>query len=382
MQRLPSHLVPLALALAAAVPAQTTFTSPPGLDQQTGGGASWGVGAYAAGRSQLADGHWRGNPLILRELALRLRSPTSGYFEAGRSWTQVSLSMSETSIATFSGTFSSNLLRPATLVFQAAVSWPFVTGPHQSVPAPWAYRFPFTTPWVYTGGNDILADWDFTGGTLTNQQSWGTTVATYQFDTVPTAATAYATGRDLGNTGSAGCRDSTSTIPTLSSRTALTVAVHHPLDRANPLAGQMVVSQLGSQFGPNTQVLSVVGLRSFDPGIPFPGVPCNGVHIDTRVPFLWSTVPSTNVGALPEHWTLTGRGGVPFQSAWVGQEIVVQGAWNDTASRVFLLSSASRTTVPTAPTFDAKLAALHAGNTVSGTPQFGGVASPVRRYTR
>lgn len=370
------------LSTTGLLAGQTTYVvSPPGFSTKTGGTQSWGIAAYANGRSQLADGNFRNQTMTLKGISFRLPSPTTGYWNPGRSFTNVTLRMSETLIPKMSGVFSSNVLITPTLVSQGKVTLPFVTGPSPSVPAPWSVHFPFTTSWLYTGKLDILADFEFFGGKLSNNQAWSTNPDAYPLDAAAGTKYAYGLPTDLGNVGAAGCVDSGSNVATLSGRALLTVVSYTRNDPFNPLAGQLVISQGGNSFGANTKAVMAFGFLPSTAGVPFPGVTCNRIHVGLGGPLFFSLSTTDFIGRVPTHYPITGANGLPMLSLYAGIPIVVQGAWHDTKKGNLLLSSASTAKIPAMPTLH-NLAAVHGATKTSGNPSIDAAFNHVRRYTR
>lgn len=75
------------------------------------------------------------------------------------------VSMAEGNALAASNSFAAHIKTAPTLVFSAAVTWPALTTLPRTRPAAFSLRFPFRSPWRYTGTQDLLADFRYAGGT-------------------------------------------------------------------------------------------------------------------------------------------------------------------------------------------------------------------------
>jgi hypothetical protein len=156
MRNLPAAL----LLLAAASPAQGTFTSPIGLDDVEGDGVSTAsFPSFRASRVQYLDGDQRGTarPNIR---ALRLRRDSSEPYATtmGARIVDLAVVMAHCNQAAASTTFASNYRngQSTTVYAWKAISVPDMRtqGPF---PAPWTqFQVPFDVPFSYDGANDLL----------------------------------------------------------------------------------------------------------------------------------------------------------------------------------------------------------------------------------
>ena len=100
--------------LGTSLQAQTmNFYSPKFMESTEGQYYSYRFGSYADMRYQMVDGENRGTVGAIKEIALRLdnRNHTSST-AMGRSWTGVTVDMSNGDHATFSSNFSANAFTP------------------------------------------------------------------------------------------------------------------------------------------------------------------------------------------------------------------------------------------------------------------------------
>jgi hypothetical protein len=145
-----------ALILAAALSAQTTFTSPRTLT--TEGNDAWSfVFGYPISRWQQLDGTQRGSPIPnINRLELRRDGLAAGPYAGARTLT-VELVMAHTDVATGSSLFATNYRTAESTTFTAKpVNLPDLTQLPSTVPAPWGIAFPFDNPFSYNGTQDML----------------------------------------------------------------------------------------------------------------------------------------------------------------------------------------------------------------------------------
>ena len=114
-------------------------------------------------------------PTGIRDVAYRLEYRLSrSYTVIGRTWTNVTLKMSETNkYNVMSRTYASNITSTQTTVYSSKHDFPSHAGVPLLKPDVWGglsgkLRFPFQRAWVYTGKNEILLDFTFLGGKLAN----------------------------------------------------------------------------------------------------------------------------------------------------------------------------------------------------------------------
>ena len=164
------------LVLSSALAAQAQFTAPPGFETVEGNYYGHGLGSYATGRYQAVEGSLKGKGArIMKRVEYRVDlatnyTPAEGF---ARSWTSVTLDISDTDITKLTSTFSSNIIGPPTRVFSGQVSWTAVSGRQRT--NPWGQAglsFPFTQLRTYNAQNDLMLDYRFQGGTLANNASW------------------------------------------------------------------------------------------------------------------------------------------------------------------------------------------------------------------
>jgi hypothetical protein len=353
-------LVSLALILAASASAQA-FTSPPGFLSKEGVGPQpgWSIGyaylyfgTYANERFQHADGEHKGKGLkIVTAVGYRLdwrnHSATTA---VGRKWSNVTLKMSECDFTKLSRTWAANPTTTQTQVFNSAVSWPTQTGnPSAAAPAPWdsKLRFPFTGTWIYTGKQDILHDYVFTNGTMSNSAAWaGSTRQQYYLDGI-FIATSMVTGRSLMPSNST-CNDSAITT-TRAADANVQYAQYSKAytgTNANIWTDKVVIQSWSERTAPNAAVIQAVGIAALNGGVgtPFPGS-CHNLIIDLNAGAIYLN-HTTNAAGNVSPWTHLVAGPRSVVNAVKGLRVWTQAAWNDSKTKIFTLTRASRTQAP------------------------------------
>ena len=212
--------VATALGLAAVLAGQVNRTAPPGFSTTSSppgkttrstaiGSYSFTFGAYFDEMSQIADGNYKGTAFSISELNLRRDEQTSfSYNSIGKTWTDFKLSVGDCDYTKLTNTWSTNYLSTPTVMIAGTLNWP--GSPAMiSIPEPWgdlgkakggcsnsggkttctALKFPFNKPYLYTGTNDLLWQFQFFGGTLENAQPWGNFNKSYYLDGTSNRAT-------------------------------------------------------------------------------------------------------------------------------------------------------------------------------------------------
>ena len=201
------------LALGAVLSAQSYVTSPPGFvsTANTGlGSYSITFGAYYDERSQIADGNYKGSAFLISEIALRRDEQNLAAHNAiGKTWADFQLKVGDCDTTKLTNDWNTNFTNPPTLLMSGSLNWPTATQQAPTPPEPWgdllpvkggcvtsggktkctALLFPFSTPYLYTGANDLLWDFQFFAGTLNNGQPWGNYNKSYYLDGTSNRAT-------------------------------------------------------------------------------------------------------------------------------------------------------------------------------------------------
>jgi len=336
----------LILSLCAPVLAQSTITSPPGYLTTAGSNVSVYLGRYADGRYQVADGELRGKALTMSQIDFRLdnRSHTTAT-ASGRSWSRVTLDMSDTDVAAMSVTYDDNTLSTPTRVFDNKMTWPTVTGRPGSTP--WGHvAFPFTRAWVYTGKHDMLTDFRFAGGTLANSRAWtGSSAVAYYFDGIPNQDARSGGGAYMPPAAN-NCNDSALTATT--GAYAYGIAhVFHLYHTTYTYRDKLRLYWYSYYTAPGKPVVHAFGLGSGNTAGFNMGARCHRLYLDTSQPFL--LIPRT------ADETTTAYSGatqilIPWEKTWQGITFHLQGAWADSSTSAFSLTRARSFSVPAYPT--------------------------------
>jgi hypothetical protein len=198
---------------------------------------------------------------------------------------------------------------------------------------------------VYGGKNDLLLDFTFEGGTLANAASWGTSAFFYYLDS---ANLGTKTGMRLRFLGSANCKDSSQTSAALCRIGAEVAAAG---------SGNTITFSLGSQWtAPNQPVIKAVGVVGSTVGTDIGA--CNRLYT-TPVFFDFQT-------ALPGFgFSFTFFPPIPWQNSFAGVTLWSQAGYDDSKTKAFRLTQATRGQIPMQPVPSAKLRAVERPQLIS-----------------
>ena len=351
-----TKLVSAFLLVTAPLAGQGVY-SPPWMQSTEGQAGGYYLGRYPAGRYQLADGHVP-KAGVLKDLRLRLdRRRYAVSTGAGRSFRTVTLSLGKTDLATFSSTFTANRAGTQTRVFRGSVTWPALSG--TPIATVWGgaqgqYRFPFTSGYAHAGG-DLLAEFEFAGGTLSNNVTWAPNrVADYWFDSygAPNGSVS-ATGAGLPakrlDNNSPGvttrCNDAAHSVAT-GAYAVCGVDVFGRLYGNIPWRNKVRFYSYSYYTAFHAPVIHAYGFQTDQTGFDL-GTGCNRLHINGRVVL----VP---LRTLPKAVDGTGYSGLvdflfPWDVGFANVKVICQAAWDDSASGRFALTQAREITLPVAP---------------------------------
>lgn len=342
------------LAASSALAAQTITATPAGLNLETVEGndqlaRGWNAGrtlyfgTYAEARYQIADAELIDNKVrIMTAMAFRPDnySNRTSNPEEGRTWSNVNLTINEFNYQNISSTFANNLFSPQQ-VFSGSVSWPtLANAAGGTTPAPFTapYTFRFSSPFIASGTNALLTDFQFTGGTLSSGATWGTSRVSYTLDGVFTADNMY-TGASRFPNQDNGCNDSAVTATT----GARMYSGFNQFSLANVSKSNTIEIPIYTRHtAPNAPVVHAVGFKGISSGIPL-GFGCNSLYLDFSTPVFYFLAVA---GALPNAETTRRNLSGPRTAVNLGLEIWAQGAWTDSATNVFSLTAASRARAP------------------------------------
>jgi len=346
----PGRVAVLALVvwvIPSVAPTQSSISIPKDTTHE-GPGYSDKLGSYAEGRFQYVYGALKGKSYGLKDVFYRLdyRSHLSGLAIA-RTWTNVTLAVSETAnFAQLSPMFSANNTGPVSVVFNAKVTWPTQSGLPPTYPGLWGtlsgkLHFPFTTPFKYTGTNDLMLDYTFRGGQLSNNGYWGG-----QF---PAQRHYMLDGEAVGTTSRDGltrpvpwtttvCTDSSFINPTVSALAEGSSKVNGATATTVTIEYRTILTAL------NAPVIHAVGLAGGLPGINL-GAKCNNLHVDLTRPW----VAAAHTAGPRFAGTPVTRHTVKWTNSLSHLKLYIQGAWTDSQSSAFALTQAMEMILPGAP---------------------------------
>jgi len=345
------------LALCVPVFAQGSITTPPGGLTGEGTHAAYAFGWFADARYQHADGmHTGAQQHTISEIAFRVDSRSHTAETAmGRTWTNVTLDISETSnFDTMGQVWSNNVTTTPNRVFDHRWSWPSISGAPLLEPGVWGgvtgqLRFPFSKPWLYTGKNEILMDYRFRGGTLANSGTWNFSRSAYYYldSEVVTLYTAEGGVEPLPETPGK-CADSGFTYPGYIATTYGYSYAYGPANNQVTLRNTMQVNHYSYYTAPNSPVVQAIGVGGSSNGVNV-GARCNRLYVDLNKPTVllnMTATGSTGYSGLVT-WSM------PWQPAFNNLKIYIQSAWADSKTRALSLSTAVLLTLPNGapPTF-------------------------------
>jgi hypothetical protein len=343
MRQLPWPVLATA-ALGTTLLAQSV-TSPKGFESTEGGNFAHIFGRYADGRFQFAEGDLRGKALNITSISYRLDHRNHNTDTAmGRKWTTVILHAAECNYNTFSQQWNRNALSTPTQVFRAALHWQSQTGTPLLKPATWGglkkdLVFPFSSPFKFSGQNDLLLDYDFAGGVLDNSGSWAFTDPRFYYLDGESISTSPRSGTTTSFPISNPCADSAlSQFPGAAATVAaITYADNDPDIRYR---GKLRVYHETVYTAPNAPVLQTLGLFGLSFGLPV-GAQCNNLYVNTGQPWIPVYRAADQNGA-------SGRSEyvIPWLSLYGGLQLWTQGAWTDSKSKIFSLTRAGMVVIP------------------------------------
>jgi hypothetical protein len=342
------RLILLCLILVFSLPAlaQNTTTSPIGLETAGGDHFSYWMGRYADGRFQVGDGELRNKALTITQIDFRIDNrsygPTTG---TSRTWTRVTVDMSETEVERLSQNWVLNATSTPTRVFDSRMTWATING--RPTFQPWGQiSFPFKTAWFYSGKTDMLRDYWFRGGTLANAAPWsGSTSALYYLDGVTNPDSTTGTGSYMPAADSR-CNDSAVTLAT--GAYAYGVANTYNVNYStNTYRDKLRVRWYSYYTAPDKPVFQVVGVGVGNTAGVEIGARCNRLYVDLSKPYLLLSKTAQNTA---EAYSGPTEIITPWETRLQGLAFHVQAAWADSRSGLFSLTRARSFVVPGYPT--------------------------------
>ena len=392
-------LVLLTCAPLLAEPQDKTVSSPPGFETKSGDYYGIGYfGQYTNQRLQSADAQFN-QVMSIKEISYRLDggrtyAANSNKGGVGRTWTNVTLHMSECDYNKMTSTFAANPLTTPQKVFDAKMTWQTFVGAAPD-PAPWGgqgIKFPFTSTWVYTNAKDILLEYVFQGGTLANNATWtGTTYARYYLDGVNSTTYTLGSKTEYPGGGSQAssyklttppyCVDSaqSAAYPTKAARNDILGIFAYNANASTTNRNNISLSWRAFYTAPlGASVIKAMGPAGNPAGVNI-GAMCNKLYLDMTQPF-WLFLDTTNNPALP-YTSGTTSLNTPFQTAYGGVSLWFQCAWTESKTNFFSLTTATQRWVPTSiPPVAPRRQTVRKGDLTATTgtgPSFGATSNPL-----
>jgi len=331
------------IALGATAFAQGAITLPQGFLSTEGGGFARDFGSWSTMRQQIAEGNLRGKALIFTGVNYRhdYQSHTAST-GMGRTFSNVSLRLSDTDYSTFGRTFANNVKGTANQVFNSKVSWPTITGNPVTKPALWGdlkggLKFPFIGTWIYTGKNDLLFDWQFSGGVLANAGKWsGAATVEYYLDGVPLINyTGYTTWAYYPKTRPP-CSDSSKSVGAFSGLVAFFYNKDYP---TVAWQDKLRVDLSASNIAPSQPVVNALGFAANTNGVNV-GAKCNSLYVDLSKGWIPLFGMANTSGSWKQQYL------VKSSNTLTGIKLYLQAGYDDSKTKVFSLSQARMTETP------------------------------------
>ena len=341
-------LATASLALCAPLFSQSYITTPKGGLTNEGPQYAYLFGWYSDGHFQQADGTHKGSAKTLLEIAFRLdHRPHTSLTATGRTWSSISLDISETSNFDKMGrTWANNVTSSPTKAFNAKWTWPSQVGTPLLTPDVWGgikgqLRFPFATPWVYTGKDDMLMEYKFNGGVLANNGTWSSRRGAYYYLDSENINTVSKTGIFVRHpTPLPRCNDSAITFRT-GAYTYGGATTYGASGSIITLRNTLVFSHYSYFTAPQAPVIQALGFGGSSKGVHV-GANCNLLYVDTSKPMVLMTFKT-----LPPYG-YSGQMGwaIPWNSSLANTELWLQSGWADSKTNVFSLTAAAQVTMP------------------------------------
>ncbi len=336
------------LVLSASAFAQTVYSPDASFQTNQGRGYAFHLGAYSTGRYQLMDGNLRNSVSIITNIAYR---PDNGrtYDQSsgtGRSFTNVTVHLSDCDIASSTTTLSTNATSTPALAFSGSVTWPTITGVANYTT--WPIAFPCSA-WVSSGTADVMADYQFTGGTLANKHVWTMfSSRSYYMDGFYLASFAHATTRWEGSRHQA-CLDSNTLNPIDIPSTWMSMSHFGPSFSLSSYRNKFGFYMESERTAPNSTAIHLLDVAGSSAGTNFPGIACQTLHVAGSPVMLVMPVTTDAGGDSARNLLGTSNGRSPASKAAVGIRLWGQTAWQDSGTGALRLTQGASVEIPALP---------------------------------
>lgn len=296
-------LVLISIPLAA----QTSFTSPKGLDNKEGNTLFF---HWAGARVMQVVDNTNLTPRPIFQLSFR--QDNSASTKGSKGTMDLVLTMSQTPFQLIDENFAANFRSNTAVVFKGKANIPNWTKAPTKAPAPFTFAIKFTKPWVYKGKTALVWHVDYKNATA------GTHTMDRDYTIIHPAST---TGTQLGK----GCGNYTGYLRLLNT------------GNYDPVTGMHV--EVGATLGPK-KALTWLFIDGKDSNLTVPGL-CTKLH---ALPTLVIPVGSTDATGTLTHKYLT----FPYVSAIQNASLVTQLFSIDTSQKglPFALTGGRKATMP------------------------------------
>ncbi len=336
--------------LSVSLAAQGTFTSPLGYDTREGAtDHAYILGSKLGLTWQQIDSTLRGRVLSVKSIAWRRDGGLATSANYVKRTMEVEIFLANSELTKISKTHSANYVgTPTQVVKKKTVNAPDWTTVPTTAPAPFNFKVPFDTGWVFLGKNDFL--WEvrvtknsYTGGVFSNYPfDFQYVVASSSFNNNPSTPS---TSTMLGS----GCTARGQTSPFRLS----TVLYNHGI--------KFRLQNSATNGPPTTQVNVYLGIK--DPNLAIPGW-CERIHVD---PVLLLSLGKTSTTGAVGPTTLDN---IRYDKNLVGFSIFAQAGALDPGQGVFILSNGVKFAAAADPNYP-KVGRVYTYNTSSGTTTSG-----------
>jgi len=329
------------IVLGTTLPAQAV--APAAYATKEGERHSYYVGGYQNGRFQFAEGGLRGKIVVIGRIGYRrdVQRNTAPNYCGGRTWSNVKLHFSDCEVSKMTNVWTKNNLTVPKKLFDSKYSWPSYTTATTTTPAPFDQQlsFPLTSTYVSKATKDVLIDFQFSGGTLANNATWGTTSLRSYYKDAPDVPNIPPFNQGtVTYYGNRSCKDTASAYGGLMTADFKSYAQ----SVGDAQKDNKFFFEIGSYFtAPDAPVIQALSLAPNTAGLNL-GT-CNNLHLQS----LLATFAGKSSGTTS--LKLTTFGYFPYDAKAVGFNLYTQTAWDDSKSKVIKLTQAAGVQIPSQP---------------------------------
>lgn len=271
------------------------------------------------------------------------------YTGTGRSWTNVSLKLSDCNIFTMTTNLNANATSAPTLEYSGSVTWPTVQGTPNGTG--WEIKFPCSV-FVTNGTTDMLADYQFTGRTLANNFAWTSTrAASYYMDSFFVGSYSYSQQKIHWN-GKSGCMDSRTSNPRTNANTHLYAYHYGPTYPTASFKNKFRVYMYSYHTAENAPVLHLLDFFGGSPGRRLPGVTCANTYVGASPAMvIFPMMAQAGSAYAGPNYFGTPIGLIPVVPAAIGHCLFCQAAWANSGNGGLKFSIGTEVVIPQLPPY-------------------------------